>query len=68
VISVKILIRLRICHQDSKTQRGVLTKGFALYLGAFVAIFSGLAGLNYIILQSSILNSGSCGLAFYKPF
>jgi hypothetical protein len=27
-------------HQDAKTQRLILTKGFALRLGAFVAIYS----------------------------
>jgi hypothetical protein len=32
-------------HQDTKTQRKILTKGFALCLGAFVAICSGLSEL-----------------------
>jgi hypothetical protein len=32
-------------HQDTKTQKYILTKGFHLRLSAFAAIFSGLSGL-----------------------
>ena len=41
-------------HQDTKTQRLILTKGFALCLGAFVAIYSGLSGLG--IIKSNYLS------------
>jgi hypothetical protein len=38
-------------HQDTKTQKHILTKGFRLCLSAFVAIFSGLSGLGLQIIS-----------------
>ena len=34
------LVQKKIRHQDTKTQRKLLSKGFPLCLGTFVAIFS----------------------------
>ena len=37
-----------LCHQDTKTQRWLLTKGFVLCLGAFVANLFGLVRVRHL--------------------
>jgi len=44
IVSLVHFMVKHFCHQDTKTQIYIFAKGFPLCLGAFVAIWSGLAG------------------------